>query len=69
MIRLKYEKKCREEVLGFRFEVKKIQSRLEGRTKRGVWKGTGKEDIVESRVDTGISLQQVIKLIWAVLEA
>ena len=45
MIRLKYEKKCREGVLGFRFEVKKLQSRSERRMKRDVWKGAGRENI------------------------
>lgn len=45
MIRLKYRKKCREGVLSFRFEVKKIQSRSEGRMKRGVWKGAGREKV------------------------
>lgn len=49
-------------VLGFRFEVKKIQSRSEGRIKRVVERSRQQKDILESYVDTGISLQQVIKL-------
>lgn len=38
MIRLKYRNKCREDVLGFRSEVKKMQSNSEGRVKMGLQK-------------------------------
>lgn len=58
---MKYGRKCREVVLWFRFEMKKIQIRWKDE-KGNVERNRHKKDTLESHVDTGISLQQVIKL-------